>query len=287
MYKKIVVGTDLSSTAKVATDRAAALAAKLGSDLILVHAGSDPGEPLDHLAQSYGAEKVVENGNPAEVLVGHVGRIGADLLVVGSVGMSGARRFLLGSVPNKVSHHATTDILIVKTDPPRNQGGEYRSILVGTDGSPTAMRAVDMASSLATSLGIQPTIVCAYQPPTEQELKAMRADPGDPVAQWSAGKTSRDTPEEFRWRIADASKAEDILERAAEHAERQGVRAEVRAVEGHPAERLISIAENEDIDLIAVGSVGMTGAKRFMLGNVPHRISHHAPTDLLILHTSS
>lgn len=286
MYKKIVVGTDLSPTAKVATDRAASLSSKLGAALTLVHAGSDPGDELDQLADSYGAEKAVETGNPAEVLVGYAGRSGADLLVVGSVGMSGARRFLLGSVPNKVSHHASTDILIVKTDPPRNEGGAYRSILIGTDGSPTAMRAVDMASSLASSLEIRPTIVCAYQPPTEQELKAMRADPSDPVAQWSAGKTSRDTPEEFRWRIADASRAEDILERAAEHAARQGVEAEVRAVEGHPAERLISIAEDENVDLIAVGSVGMTGAKRFMLGNVPHRISHHAPTDLLILHTS-
>lgn len=286
MYKKIVVGTDLSATAKIATDRAASLASKLDAELTLVHAGSDPGAPLEELASSYGAEKAVEAGNPAEVLIAYAGRVGADLLVVGSVGMSGARRFLLGSVPNKVSHHASTDILIVKTDPPRNQGNDYRSILVGTDGSPTAMRAVDMASVLAARLGIAPTIVCAYQPPTEQELKAMRADPSDPVAQWGAGKTSRETPDEFRWRIADATKAADILERAAEHASNQGVTAEVRAVEGHPAETLISIAENEDMDLIAVGSVGMSGAKRFMLGNVPHRISHHAPTDLLILHTS-
>lgn len=286
MYKKIVAGTDLSPTAKVATDRAASLASKVEADLTLVHAGPDPGAPFEELAASYGAEKVFEPGNPAEVLLSYAGRVGADLLVVGSVGMSGARRFLLGSVPNKISHHASTDILIVKTDPPRNQGDGYRSILVGTDGSPTAMRAVDMASSLSSQLGINPTIVCAYQPPTEQELNAMRSDPSDPVAQWGAGKTSRETPDEFKWRIADASRAEDILERALEHAAKRGVTADVRAIEGHPAETLITIAEKEDVDLIAVGSVGMSGAKRFMLGNVPHRISHHAPTDLLILRTS-
>ncbi|MEA2451734.1 MAG: hypothetical protein QOG04_444 [Actinomycetota bacterium] len=286
MYKKIAAGTDLSQTAKVATDRAASLASKLGADLVLIHAGTDPGDAFEKLAESYGAERIVEAGNPAEVLLSEAGRVGADLLVVGSVGMSGARRFLLGSVPNKVSHHASNDILIVKTDPPRNGGKDYRSILVGTDGSPTAMRAVDMASTLAAKLGIAPTIVCAYQPPTEQELKAMRSDPSDPVAQWSAGKTSKETPDEFRWRIADASHATDVLERASEHASKHGVEAQVRAVEGHPAEVLISIAESEDMDLIAVGSIGMSGAKRFMLGNVPHRISHHAPTDLLILHTS-
>jgi nucleotide-binding universal stress UspA family protein len=286
MYKKIVAGTDLSPTAKVATDRAAALARNLEADLVLVHAGTDPGAPLKELAEGYGAEVIVEPGNPAEVLITQSGRVGADLLVVGSVGMSGARRFLLGSVPNKVSHHAATDVLIVKTDPPRNQGQDYRSVLVGTDGSPTAMRAVDMAATLAGRLGIKPTVVCAYQPPTEQELAAMKSDPSDPVAQWSAGRTSRETPDEFKWRIADAAHAQDVLDRAEEHAAKQGVEAEVRAVEGHPAETLIGIAEDEDMDLIAVGSVGMSGTKRFMLGNVPHRISHHAPTDLLILHTT-
>lgn len=200
--------------------------------------------------------------------------------------MSGARRFLLGSVPNKVSHHATTDVLVVKTDPPPHEAADYGSILVGTDGSPTAMRAVDMASELANRLGIAPVIVCAYQPPTEQEMAQMRADPDDPVAQWGAGRSAREVPDEFRWRVAAASQAEDILDRARQHATEKGVTAEVRAVEGHPAETLIGIAEGEDIDLIAVGSVGMSGAKRFMLGNVPHRISHHAPTDLLILHTT-
>lgn len=284
MYKRIVVGTDLSTTAKYATDRAAALAKRLGAELYLVHAGSDPGEPLDALAREYGAEKVVEPGNPADVLIAQTEALGADLLAVGSVGMSGARRFLLGSVPNKVSHHAHTDLLVVKTNPPPKEVGDYGSILVGTDGSATAMRAVEMSARLAKALGITPVVVTAYEPPTEQELKRYRSDPQDPVAQW--GSKTKDVPDEFKWRIADAAQAKDVLERAAEHAEKEGVRADVRAVEGSPAETLISIAEDEGFDLIVVGSVGMSGAKRFMLGNVPHRISHHAPTDVLILHTS-
>ena len=284
MYKRIVVGTDLSATAKYATDRAAALAKRLGAKLYLVHAGSDPGERLDTLAREYGAEKVVEAGNPADVLIGQTEALEADLLVVGSVGMSGARRFLLGSVPNKVSHHAPTDLLVVKTDPPPKEVGDYRSILVGTDGSATAMRAVEMSARLANALGITPVVVTAYEPPTEQELKRYRADPQDPVAQW--GSRTKDVPDEFRWRIADAAQAKDVLERASEHAAKAGAEADVRAVEGSPAETLISIAENEGFDLIVVGSVGMSGAKRFMLGNVPHRISHHAPTDVLILRTT-
>ncbi len=114
MYKSIVVGTDLSATAKYATDRAAALANKLGAELYLVHAGTDS-DALTDLAKEYGAEAVAAAGNPADVLITQTETIGADLLVVGSVGMSGARRFLLGSVPNKVSHHAPCSVLIVAT----------------------------------------------------------------------------------------------------------------------------------------------------------------------------
>ena len=284
MYKRVLVGTDLSSTAKVATDRAAALAKSLGAELLVVHAGA-ASEELDELAASHGARAIAVAGPPAEVLIGQAEAQEADLVVVGSVGMSGARRFLLGSVPNKVSHHAVTDVLIVKTDPPRDATG-YKKILVGTDGSPTAMRAVDMAAQLAARISASASIVCVYEPPTAEELKQLRADPDDPVAQWNVGKDVRGVPNEFKWRIAGASQAEDILERSAEHAAKAGSSAEVRALEGSPAEELIRFAQAEDFDMIAVGSVGMSGAKRFMLGNVPHRISHHAPTDLLILRTT-
>ena len=285
MYRTIVAGTDLSPTARIATDRAAAITRALDAKFVLVHAGQ-PSDELDELAKEYGAEVVTQAGDPASVLIAEVERASADLLVVGSVGMRGARRFLLGSVPNKVSHHAPTDLLIVKTDPPPRKYELWGSVLVGTDGSPTASAAVKKIAHLAARLEIRPLVVCAYEPPTEHELKQLRGDPNDPVEQWKAPRVASDTPSEFRWRIADAVQAQDILDRAEQIASEEGVQAKVKAVEGPAAETLLSVAESEKIDLIAVGSVGMTGAKRFMLGNVPNRISHHAPTDVLILHTT-
>ena len=286
MYKKVAVGTDLSATARVATDHAAAMAKSLGADLVLIHVGPDPGEPFQELAKSYGAEARLAQGNPAEKLLVEAEAAGADLLCVGSVGMSGARRFMLGNVPNKVSHHADRDLLIVKTDKGPKDMEAYSKILVGTDGSPTAMRAVQMAAELAKALNATMTIVTAYEPPTEAELEAYRSGGSDAISAWNAPKAQRDTPSEFQWRIADASLAQDVLERAEDCAAERGARFEVRAVEGPPADTLLQIAEDENFDLISVGSVGMAGPKRFMLGNVPHRLSHHAPTDLLILRTA-
>jgi nucleotide-binding universal stress UspA family protein len=286
MYERIVAGTDLSKTARVATERAAALAKGLSADLVLVHAGSDPGRALEDLADSVGAGVIVARGNPVDVLLEAAESGDATLLVVGSVGMRGARRFMLGNVPNKVSHSARTDLLIVKTDPPRVGGGAYSKIMVGTDGSVTAMSAVDRAADLAGELGAELSIVCAYDPPSDAELERMAASAGSISAQWNADRSLRDVPDEFRWRIAGAAQAQDVLERSEEHAAKHGVDAAARAVKGPAPEVLISIAVEEDFELIVVGSVGMTGAERFKLGNVPHRISHHAPTDLLILRTN-
>lgn len=286
MYKKIVVGTDLSDTARIATDRAAALAKGLGSELIIVHAGSDPGKPLEDLAETYGATAVVESGNPVDVLIGEVESRGADLLVVGSVGMTGAKRFMLGNVSNKVSHHAKSDLLIVKTDPPPSDTGPYKKILVGTDGSRTAMKAVETATELSKELGATPVIVCAYEPLSPSEEERLRRASGDILVQWSADRSAESVPEEFRWRIVEATHARDVLERAEDRASEKGVTPEVRAVEGPPAEVLIDTAVAEGFELIVIGSVGMSGAKRFMLGNVPHRVSHHSPVDVLILRTA-
>jgi nucleotide-binding universal stress UspA family protein len=287
MYQKIAVGTDLSETAAIAVEHAGWIASRVGAEMVLIHAGPDPGEPLQELAKKYGAEVAIAAGPPAEVLLSETERVGADLLVVGSVGMSGAKRFMLGNVPNKVSHHADRDLLVVKTQKRRTGGEGYKKLLAGTDGSPTAMRAVEMTSDFANRLGASLTIACVYEPVSEHEQEQLRrAGSQDAIGQWNAGRSGRGTPEEFQWRIASTSHAEDVLDRALSCAAEHKVDPDLRAIEGNPAEELLKLAEEEDFDMIAVGSVGMAGPKRFMLGNVPHRISHHAPTDVLILHTA-
>ena len=55
---------------------------------------------------------------------------------------------------------------------------------------------------------------------------------------------------------------------------------------GDPAEMLVETAEDTGADLIVVGSKGMASATRFVLGNVPNKVSHHAPCDVMIVHTA-
>ncbi len=65
-----------------------------------------------------------------------------------------------------------------------------------------------------------------------------------------------------------------------------GIEVETFAREGDPADAILDVAEEHDADLIVVGNKGMTGARRFLLGSVPNKVSHHAPCSVLIIRTT-
>ncbi len=147
----------------------------------------------------------------------------------------------------------------------------FGSILVGTDGSDTATTAVRYAIDLARELGARLMIVSAYEPVSDQRLRAERAHaPEDP--QWAVG------PREDVLAVLDSAKA-DALSAGVQQVE-------TYARQGDAADAVIDVAEEQRSDLIVVGNKGMTGAKRFLLGSVPNKVSHHAPCSVLIVRTT-
>ncbi|MGH2812249.1 MAG: universal stress protein, partial [Actinomycetota bacterium] len=120
-YRKILIGTDGSETAFDAVKRGFRLATSLGAEVTLVFVGpEDPGqyilqETARQLGDAAKISTVIMEGDPADTICEVARREGVDLIVVGNKGMSGARRVLLGSVPNKVSHTADSDVLIART----------------------------------------------------------------------------------------------------------------------------------------------------------------------------
>ena len=80
---------------------------------------------------------------------------------------------------------------------------------------------------------------------------------------------------------------EATLEEAAEGAaRRRACDVKTHAREGDPADAILDVAEEQGADLIVVGNKGMTGAKRFLLGSVPNKVSHHAPCTVMIIRTT-
>ena len=146
----------------------------------------------------------------------------------------------------------------------------FGSIVVGTDGSDTAKEAVRQATELAKQVGDSIHLVSAYEPVSEKRLAEER----------------REAPEDLQWAINPREDVDKTLEDAASVAREAGVAVDVYARQGDPADAILDVAEEQEADLVIVGNKGMTGAKRFLLGSVPNKVSHHAPCSVLIIRTT-
>jgi len=149
-------------------------------------------------------------------------------------------------------------------------GAMFQSIVVGTDGSDTAGEAVRKAVELARAVGARIELVSAYEPVSNLRLRA----------------EARQMPEDVQWMVNPREDVDETLRAAAEAVEAAGVAVRTYAREGDPADAILDVAEERDADLIVVGNKGMTGAKRFLLGSVPNKVSHHAPCSVLIIRTT-
>jgi nucleotide-binding universal stress UspA family protein len=147
----------------------------------------------------------------------------------------------------------------------------YGTIVVGTDGSDTAKEAVRQASELAKLMGSSVLLVSAYEPVPESRLRQERTE----------------VPEDVSWMVNPREDVQAVLDDEAEQIKQAGVSAvETFAREGDPADAILDVAEEKGADLIIVGNKGMTGARRFLLGSVPNKVSHHAPCNVMIVRTT-
>lgn len=141
------------------------------------------------------------------------------------------------------------------------------AIVVGTDGSDSAKRAVGEAVRIATALGAELHVVSAFEP-----LRGARIA-GAPEG---AAKVWQPLP--------DAS-VETLLDEAAVGIRLHDVPVETHAVQKDPADALVEVAEEVGASTIVVGNKGMHSAARFVLGNVPNKVSHRARCNVLIVAT--
>jgi nucleotide-binding universal stress UspA family protein len=260
----IVVGTDGSPTADVAVDRAGELAQVLEAP---VHVACVPSALSGNDSPQAAAQQVVAeagerlrsrgiavqthvpegDGAPALVAVAEQER--AQMIVVGNKGMTGIRR-VLGSFPNDVSHHARCGVLIVRTTsrPLAEFGGS--SIVVGTDGTSDAMRAVKEAIRLSKALESDLHIVSIHRPAT-----TVYVPPHSP---------------------------ESAVEAAAAEASSQGVDAITHVTRDEPVAALLDVAQQNDAAIIVISYTGMW-PDQGVLGNIPDTLSHKGSSSVLIV----
>ncbi len=158
----------------------------------------------------------------------------------------------------------------------------YACVVVGTDGSATAERAVRQGAELAVADDARMVVVTAFESEHRSAMDQLAGT--DPS---SSAKRQAVAPEDVRWMLTDRGQADGVAQRARAIAHEVGVSGVViQSDEGDPAEALIDAARFYDADLLVVGSVGLVGAQRFLLGSVASSVLHHAPCDVLVVDTA-
>ncbi len=158
----------------------------------------------------------------------------------------------------------------------------YRTIVVGTDGSETATRAVREAGVFAFVDDAHLVIATAFTPQHADALAQLAGTP-------SAAVTSRQAtvPAEIQWTVTDRAQAEATAAAGRRAAREAGAaRVTVTSDSGSPAAVLLETVARHDADLVVVGSVGLRGPRRF-LGSVATDVLHHAPCDVLVVQTTA
>jgi nucleotide-binding universal stress UspA family protein len=147
----------------------------------------------------------------------------------------------------------------------------YKHIVVGTDGSATATKAVEAAATIAADKGARLHVAVAF---SQRQTSREKADiEGAPV--------------EERWRLLPGPAAERVGERAASLARDAAgapIDVDVHCVLARPVDAIVDLARHLDADLVVVGNRGMNGRGR-IFGSVPRAVSHRSPCDVLVVDT--
>ena len=146
--------------------------------------------------------------------------------------------------------------------------GGYRTVVVGTDGSDSSLRAVDRAGQLAAGSGAKVIVATAYLATPEDTRAA-------------------DALKDEGYKMVGNAPIYEILRDASDRAKAAGATdVEERAIEGAPVEALVDLANEVGADLLVVGNVGLNTIAGRLLGSVPANVARKSTSDVLIVHTT-
>ena len=138
----------------------------------------------------------------------------------------------------------------------------YQNIVIATDGSENTQKAISYGIKLAKLSGAT--------------VHALHVIDTSSVSQsWTAG---RETMYEILKK--DGQKATSKVK---ECGEASGVEVKEVLLEGHPSSEIIDFAENNNIDLIVMGTLGKTGLDRFLMGSVAEKVVRNSKVPVLVV----
>lgn len=272
-YQKILVGIDGSEESLNAFKSALSLAKKINASVSVLYVlplGVEVSSALSLFTGMKdifrkGAEKILkeaqsiaeeegievrlkfEEGEPYTKLVDILYAEESDLLVLGKSGKGGLAKALIGSTASRAIGASPVDVLVI----PKNTTLKLKKMLVPVDGSlyseEAAMRALELASHLKSEIILLSVVEIPF------ELYETATDIGKMVEHLK-------------------TEAEEFIRKLKSKYKEKGIEVKGYVVEGIVEEKILEIAEKEEVDLIIMGSHGKTGLKRLLMGSVTEKV---------------
>jgi nucleotide-binding universal stress UspA family protein len=201
-------------------------------------------------------------GTPADVILNEVESSPPSLVAMTSHGRGGITRWIRGSVAQRVLRHCSAPLLLLRA---RQDGGaelDLRRILVPLDGSHRADLILPLVEELAALYGAE---VILLRVGWEQGAEYIDSSEGPVVA----------TP-----RLLDES-----LHPARDRLLAKGLKVRTRAAFGEVTEKILDAQDEEEVDLVALTTHGLTGLSRWVLGSVAEKVLRDCRTPVLVLRT--
>lgn len=192
---------------------------------------------------------------PHECIIATAEARGCDLIVMGRCGHNFLERLLLGSVTARVIGFSPIDVLVV----PEGSPVDWNRILLATDGSEYSRNATTRAIELAREHGGELKVVTVLDMPAEYYSDATG----------------------FIEKLREGAK--DLLSDVAKQALGAGVKVDCVLREGKSYKAILDVAKEHGSGLIVVGSKGLTGLQRLLMGSVTERVIGHAKCPVLVV----
>ncbi|WP_166179251.1 universal stress protein [Rubrobacter tropicus] len=211
------------------------------------------------------SEARVEFGSPDVEIVRLAEELDAGLVVVGSRGLGPLRRAVMGGVSRSVVRHAHCPVLVARGG---HSGPSLGPILVCLDGSRRSAVAAGAGAEISAATGAALHVVYVMRPERYRPQFGPEAWEG---WQENLKRASRDA-------------ASWVEERAARLREEAGVKsAEAHLAFGEPAREVVRLAEEVGAGMVVVGSRGLGGVRRMLLGSVSDAVVEHAPCPVMVV----
>jgi nucleotide-binding universal stress UspA family protein len=222
-------------------------------------------------------QTMIVNGIPGQEILSAIQKKKIDIAVLGSRGLSRISGLLLGSVSEWVLNDAPCSVLIGRPTARKTKSSTSLKILLATDGSRDAWKAVDVLKGL--DLSSESTLMLLHV------IKKQVYETGQVVKR--TGKSRTEFAKLAKGLCGDRdSTGARLLKDTRDALTSTKLNIQECMALGHEAQEILKAARISKADLVIVGSKGLSGLRRFFMGSVAQTVSQHAPCSVLVVRSS-